>query len=122
VPAQHVHRTYTVHPLPSRWVFARRVAWSVAAAAALILVSLLGGMFGYHQLESMPWIDAFVNASMILSGMGPMGELKTSGGKFFAGCYALYSGLALIFATSMILSPILHRVMHRFHLQASKDD
>lgn len=79
-------------------------------------------MLGYHELESMPWIDAFVNAAMILSGMGPMGDLKTSGGKLFAGCYALYSGLALIFATSMILSPILHRVMHRFHLQASKDD
>ena len=86
-------------------------------AFGLIAVSLSGGMAGYHLLEGMPWIDAFVNASMILSGMGPVGELKTSGGKLFAGFYALYSGLAAITIAAILLGPVLHRFLHRFHLE-----
>jgi hypothetical protein len=64
----------------------------------------------------MPWLDAFANASMILSGMGPLAPLQTRGGKLFAGCYALYSGQALILSTGVLLGPLLHRLMHKFHL------
>jgi hypothetical protein len=109
-------------PLPSRWVFAQRLSGGVGAAALLVVASLVAGMAGYHALEGMPWVDAFVNAAMILSGMGPIGTLQTAAGKIFAGCYALYSGLVLIFATGLVLAPLFHRVMHRFHLEASRED
>ncbi len=108
-------------PLPSRWVFAGRLAASLAAAALLIGASLVAGMAGYHDLEGMSWMDAFVNASMILSGMGPVTPLATEAGKFFAGCYALYSGLTLIVATGLIIAPVLHRVFHRFHIDDDQD-
>ncbi|MFO0970247.1 MAG: hypothetical protein U0793_32260 [Gemmataceae bacterium] len=104
-------------PLASRRRFVRRLARSVLMAGVLVGVSLLAGMLGYHFLEGMPWIDAFANAAMILSGMGPLGPLQTTAGKLFAGIYALYSGLVLIFATGIILAPIVHRVLHRFHVE-----
>jgi hypothetical protein len=109
-------------PLLSRSAFARRLARNALAAVALIFVSLLIGMAGYHWFEGMSWMDVYVNAAMILSGMGPMGPLGTSAGKAFAGTYALYSGLALVLTTGLILAPMLHRVMHRFHLQADDDE
>ncbi|MBA4106027.1 MAG: hypothetical protein C0485_09735 [Pirellula sp.] len=109
-------------PLLSKSSFARRLGGNLVAAALLIGLSLLAGMAGYHYFESMSWIDAFINASMILSGMGPMGPLQTWGGKCFAGWYALYSGLALILVSGLILAPLLHRVMHRFHLDTEEDE
>lgn len=109
-------------PLLTRGAFARRLAWNALAAVALIIVSLLVGMAGYHWFEGMSWMDAYVNAAMILSGMGPMGPLATESGKAFAGTYALYSGLALMLTTGLILAPMLHRVMHRFHLQADDEE
>lgn len=105
-------------PLLSRAAFARRLASSTGIALALIGGSLAIGMAGYHYFEKMPWIDAFANASMILSGMGPLGPLETWGGKMFAGCYALYSGLAVIVAAGLILAPVVHRVLHRFHVES----
>jgi hypothetical protein len=118
---QHLLYFETKHqPLASGQVFARRLVSNFGAASLLIAVSLLGGMAGYHFLEGMAWLDAFVNAAMILSGMGPVGNLTTAGGKLFAGFYALYSGLALILATGLILAPLLHRIMHRFHLEAER--
>jgi hypothetical protein len=84
----------------------------------LIALSLGVGMCGYKYLENMSWVDAFVNAAMILSGMGPVEMLRTREGKIFAGCYALYSGLALILATGLIIAPMLHRLMHQFHIEA----
>src|SRR5262245_22201150 len=105
-------------PVLSRRAFAHRLARSFGAATLLISLSLLAGMAGYHYLEEMEWIDAFANASMILSGMGPLKDLKTWHGKLFAGLYALYSGLALILATGLILAPVVHRVLHRFHLKS----
>jgi hypothetical protein len=78
-------------------------------------------MAGYRHFEGMDWIDAFANASMILSGMGPLGPLQTPGGKLFAGIYALYSGLALIAVTGIIFAPIVHRLLHRFHMEADKE-
>src|SRR5947209_19333317 len=107
-------------PLLGRAAFARRLARSVAAAGLLIAPSLAAGMAGYHWTEGMAWVDAFANAAMILSGMGPLEPLHTRGGKLFAGCYALYSGLVLIVATGIILAPIVHRVMHRFHLEVER--
>ncbi len=79
-------------------------------------------MAGYRHFEGMEWIDAFASASMILSGMGPLTPLQTSGGKLFAGLYALYSGLSLIAATSLILAPIVHRALHHFHLEPDKKE
>jgi hypothetical protein len=107
-------------PLLSRRAFAQRLARNFAAALALIGVSLLGGMAGYRFLEGMTWIDAFANASMILSGMGPLGTLQTWEGKLFAGLYALYSGLALVAAIGIVIAPVVHRMLHRFHLEDEK--
>jgi hypothetical protein len=86
----------------------------------LIAFALNIGMLGYHFFESMPWIDSFLNASMILSGMGPANPMITTGGKIFAGCYALFSGLAFIAIIVMMLSPIIHRFFKKIHI--STDD
>jgi hypothetical protein len=109
-------------PLASRSDFAKRMVGSFALSSALIGLSLFGGMAGYHHFEKMPWIDAFVNAAMILSGMGPLGSLQTWNGKAFAGLYALYSGLVLILAMGIVIAPIVHRVLHRFHLESDDDE
>lgn len=106
-----------IRPLPQRAVFLARFARAVLAGIGLIALSLLGGMLGYHSLEGLPWIDAFLNASMILSGMGPTSELHTNAGKLFAGCYAIYSGLALITIAGLMLGPVVQRLLHRFHLE-----
>lgn len=104
-----------IHPVLSRKRFARRLAKNFAIASTLIAVSLFAGMAGYHFLEGLPWIDAFLNAAMILGGMGPVAEIKTFGGKLFAGCYALYSGLVVIVAAGVIFAPVAHRMLHKFH-------
>lgn len=90
---------------------------SIAFGIILIALSLLAGMLGYHSFVGLPWIDAFLNASMILSGMGPLASPQTFAGKFFAGVYALYSGLALILVAGVILAPVIHRLFHHFHLE-----
>lgn len=107
-------------PLLSIAAFAKRLAASCGAATIVIGLSLGAGMIGYRWLEGMAWIDAFLNASMILSGMGPLTTMHTWGGKLFAGIYALYSGLALIMAFGLIFAPVLHRVLHRFHLETER--
>lgn len=86
----------------------------------LIAISLAVGMLGYHFIAGQDWDDSFLNAAMILSGMGPVGELKTGGAKIFAGLYALYSGLALITIAGIVLSPVVHRFLHKFHLETQK--
>jgi hypothetical protein len=78
-------------------------------------------MAGYAGFEGMSLTDAFLNAAMILSGMGPAAVLQTTGGKLFAGFYAIFSGLLLIIATGFVLAPIFHRVLHKFHLEAGRD-
>jgi hypothetical protein len=107
--------------LPRREYF-RRLARAAALGVAIILFSLGIGMVGYHFFEQMPWVDAFVNAAMILSGMGPVGTLQTEGGKIFAGCYALFSGIALITIVGVIFAPVVHRFLHKFHLEDKKLD
>jgi hypothetical protein len=102
--------------LPRREYF-RRLARSAMAGAGLLLFSLSVGMLGYHFLGGLTWIDAFVDAAMILSGMGPVSPLQTTSVKLFAGCYAIYCGIALITTAGIILSPMIHRSLHKFHLE-----
>ena len=92
----------------------------------LIGLSLIGsalflGMLGYHMFEHMSWVDAFLNASMILSGMRPAANLTTSAGKIFAGFYALFSGLAFIAIVVIMLSPLIHRFFRKIHLETGKN-
>jgi hypothetical protein len=108
-------------PLLSRREFARRyVRWGIVAAT-ILLGSLGIGVCGYHYLEGIPWIDSLLNASMILGGMGPVDTLKTNAGKVFASLYALYSGLALISIAGLMLTPVVHRFFHKFHLEAGNE-
>jgi hypothetical protein len=108
------------HPVISRKEFAKRMAKSLALAFSLIVLSLLAGMAGYHYLEGLTWLDAFMNAAMILGGMGPVAPVQTVGGKVFAGCYALYSGLVVIVAAGVIFAPVIHRMIHKFHADADE--
>lgn len=109
-------------PLLSVRAFLRRLLRFTIASLSVILVSLLIGMVGYHWLEGFAWIDAFLNAAMLLGGMGPVGELHTSAGKLFAGCYALFSGLVFLGAVGLFLAPIFHRIQHHFHLELENPD
>jgi hypothetical protein len=107
-------------PLAPPAVFYRRVLAGVGIGTVVILISLAVGMEGYHGFEQLGWLDAFENAAMILSGMGPIHQPQTTGGKLFAGIYALYSGLAVILIAGIIFGPIVHRFLHRFHLETDK--
>jgi len=84
---------------------------------ALIVVSLLVGMMGYHIFEGLPWVDAFLNAAMLMGGMGPVNVLRTDAGKIFAGIYALYCGMVLLIAVAIFAAPIFHRFLHHFHIE-----
>lgn len=85
--------------------------------AVAIGLSLVIGILGYHLTEGMGWLDAFLNAAMLLGGMGPVGAVHTTAGKLFAGLYALYSGLILIGVAGLLLAPFMHRLLHKFHLE-----
>jgi len=85
-------------------------------AVALLSLSLGVGMLGYGHFEGLPWIDGFLNSAMLLGGMGPVNPPLTAAGKLFAGIYALYAGLVFIVTAALVVTPILHRVLHRFHL------
>ncbi|MES1259287.1 MAG: hypothetical protein ABUL71_01735 [Gemmatimonadota bacterium] len=112
------HRT---EPMLSRREFGLRLWRHFLVAQLLVLASLLVGMFGYHQLAHFSWIDSFLNAAMLLGGMGPVGEIPSSGGQAFAGIYALYAGLVLIAVSAVLLTPVIHRVMHSIHLEVGGD-
>jgi hypothetical protein len=103
--------------LATRRKFLLRQAKFTLIALTLIGISLAIGMIGYHAFEGMAWIDAFVNAAMLMGGMGPVTPLATDAGKLFAGLYALYCGLVLIISVGIIAVPIAHRVLHHFHLE-----
>jgi hypothetical protein len=107
------------HPVASRRKFMRRMLVAIGLWAVLTLVGLAIGMAGYAYFEGMSVVDAYVNAAMILSGMGPVSELKTTGGKIFAGSYAIFSGLIIVVATGIVLAPIFHRVLHLFHVETT---
>ena len=109
-------------PLASRKTFAQRLALNGLIGSLLLAFSLGFGMLGYHFLEGLPWIDALLNASMILGGMGPVNPLKTEVGKIFASFYAIYSGVILLASVGILITPIFHRFLHRFHLADELDD
>jgi hypothetical protein len=96
--------------------FVFRMFASAGVAVGLVVLSLIVGMVGYHQLEHLSWLDSFLNSSMLLGGMGPVDIPATEGGKLFAGFYALYSGLAVVLVTGIVLAPVAHRILHRFHI------
>jgi hypothetical protein len=105
-------------PLATRAQFVRRVARHFAFGMGVIAGSLVIGMLGYRYLERMAWIDAYLNAAMLLGGMGPVKpDLTTRGGKLFAGLYALYAGMVVLVVAGLLLAPVLHRLIHRFHLE-----
>lgn len=105
-------------PLLSRAAFLRRLSRHASVALAIIAGSLAIGILGYHFLEGMDWIDALLNAAMILGGMGPVNELHTATGKVFAALYALYSGLIILVVAGVLFAPVFHRILHHFHLGA----
>ncbi len=96
--------------------FAVRMASHVLLAFGLIAAALTIGVVGYMTIEGMAWDDSILNASMLLGGMGPVGELHSTASKLFASAYALFSGLMFITVTGLLMTPILHRVLHRFHM------
>ena len=106
------HRT--ARPIPFRR-FAGRVARHFAVSTGLVAASLLLGMAGYAWFEGLAWRDAFLNSAMLLGGMGPVDPPRTNGGKIFAGLFALYCGLVFLVAGGIVLAPVFHRLLHRFH-------
>ena len=111
------HFEHHRQPLADRRLFARRVLRYVALSRAIILGSLAIGVIGYHYTEDLPWLDSLLNASMILGGMGPVDVVRTSAGKWFASFYALFSGMVLLVAAGVLIAPVFHRFLHRFHLE-----
>jgi hypothetical protein len=113
------HRT---EPLLSRPAFLKRLALHTGIAFGIVLFSLGIGILGYHFMEGLAWIDALVNAAMILGGMGPVDVLHTNAGKLFASFYALYSGIVFLLAVGIIVAPVFHRLLHHFHLEEATGD
>jgi len=103
----------------SRRRFLHRLFIHVVVAFLLLLASLLIGVAGYQHFEDLAWRDAFLNAAMLLGGMGPVDPPKTDEGKVFAGLYALYAGLVFLFTVGVVLVPVLHRIFHKFHWSQS---
>jgi len=114
-----VYEPKTHAPIP-RYRFIRRVLRHAVAAIALLVLSLALGIAGYEYFEQLPWRDAFLNAAMLMGGMGPVDPPRTDGGKVFAGLYALYAGLVFLVASGLVFAPIVHRVLHRFHWEQDK--
>ena len=104
-----------------RGVFLLRMAKYVLFASVLASISLVAGMVGYATFDNQRWPEAFLNAAMILSAMGPVGEPKTDAGKVFAGCYALYCGLVFLFTAGLLVTPVAHRMLHVFHADPDED-
>ncbi len=103
--------------LLTRKAFLLRLARSFGVTLLIVAFSLAFGSAGYHYFEGIAWIDALLNAAMILTGMGPVGELHTVAGKLFATFYALYSGIAFLSIIAVVMAPVIHRGLHRFHLE-----
>lgn len=106
--------------LPFRAFISRQLRFT-AFALMLILVSLFLGMAGYHGIAGLSWVDAFYNASMILTGMGPVDPMQSIGAKVFAGTYALFSGVVFLSTAAVLLAPLVHRLLHRLHMEPDGD-
>lgn len=105
-------------PLISTQEFARRMVNNGVIGLAVLAAALMIGILGYRVCEGMPWIDATLNASMILGGMGPVDLLHSNGAKLFASFYAIFSGVVFLAVFGILAAPVYHRIMHRFHLEA----
>ncbi len=104
-------------PLLPRRKFYNRMLRSMLIGSVLIFCSLFIGMLGYHFICKLSWIDSLLNASMILTGMGPVNQMETDAAKLFASFYALFSGIAFLSTVAVLIAPLAHRIMHRFHLE-----
>ena len=109
-------------PLPPVALYRRRIRRCLLIGTGILFVSLMVGVVGYHYTADIPWLDSLHNASMILSGMGPVVDIKTTGGKWFSSFYALFSGVVFITNIGFILAPAIHRFFHRMHLQIEKEN
>lgn len=112
--------TLATRTLATRKTFFVRFFRNFLIGIFLIVSSLGIGMAGYHYIEGLSWIDAYQNAAMILSGMGPVDTLKTFSGKLFAGTYALFSGILFLVVVACIFAPVVHRLFHKFNIEDSK--
>jgi hypothetical protein len=114
---------HRLEPPLTRQQFVRRLSRHGRYALELILISIAIGMIGYHWLAHQSWVDSFLNTSMLLGGMGPIGDLPNANdaSKIFAGIFALYCGLVFLAVSVLLLTPVFHRVLHRFHWEASRD-
>lgn len=104
-------------PLATKATFYQRILKNILIALLIMSVCLIIGIAGYHYTDNIPWIDSLHNASMILSGMGPVVEIKSETGKIFSSGYALFSGIVFITNVGVILAPAVHRIFHRLHLE-----
>jgi len=107
--------------LASRDVFYTRILRGAAYALVLVATSLAIGIAGYHGLEHMSWLDAFHQSALLLSGMGPVVDIKSAAGKVFDSIYALFCGVILLAATGLMFAPVIHRLLHRFHIEDAAD-
>ena len=114
-----MHEMNPKHPIPGH-ILVKRVSLNLIYGLVIILLSLGLGMWGYRHFEHMSWINAYLNASMILSGMGPATELRTPGGMIFAGTYALFSGVVFLIVMGIIFAPVIHWFFVKFHMQEGK--
>ena len=96
--------------------FAKRMALSLGLTLGIVFIALIAGVLGYHFIAGLPWIDALLNAAMILTGMGPVDPMKDSASKLFATAYALFSGVVFLSAVGIFLAPVFHRIIHSFHI------
>ena len=106
-------KTEKLVPLPT---FIRRVALSLLLTLVVLCVALSVGVLGYHGIAGLSWIDSVLNASMILTGMGPVATMTTTSSKLFASGYALFSGVVFLSSIGLVLAPLFHRILHKFHL------
>lgn len=104
-------------PLASKKTFFKRMAWNIFLAVLILFICLMIGILGYHYTDNIPWLDSLHNASMILSGMGPVVTITSDGGKWFSSFYALFSGVVFITNIGLILAPAVHRILHRLHVE-----
>lgn len=115
---KYEHRSQRLIPFKE---FILRLIRTAAIAALIVLSALMIGVLGYHFLEGFSWIDSLLNASMILGGMGPIGEMHTFDGKLFASAYALFSGIVFLTVAAVLFAPVVHRLLHRFHFDMEEE-
>lgn len=109
-------------PLLPPDLFVKRAINHLLLGTSIILVSLAIGILGYHYIGDFSWIDSLLNASMILGGMGPVGDLKNDWGKFFASVYALFSGIVFLITVGIVIAPVVHRFLHRMHIEEKDEE